>query len=135
MSSIEANTNNYVDFLYKNETYQVIGICMEVHRTLGNGFLEIVYKDAIEFELKKRKQIYLREEEFRIEYKSVILPHKFYADFVIAKEIILEIKANEDGLADVHVAQTINYLKASGFRIGLLVNFGRSSLEYRRLIL
>ncbi len=120
--------------LYKDETYRVIGICMDVHRTLGHGFLEIVYKDAIEFELKKKHLHYNREKVFTIAYKGTILPHKFYADFAIGDNIILEVKAAEGGLADAQVAQTINYLKASGCRIGLLVNFGRGDLEFRRLI-
>ena len=129
-----ATENKWSDFLYKNQTYEVIGICMDVHRTLGNGFLEIVYKDAIEFELRKREMKYDREREYKIEYKNIILPHKFFADFAIDNQIILEVKASEGGLADEQVAQTINYLKASGCRVGLLVNFGKTSLEYRRLI-
>jgi GxxExxY protein len=133
MTQIDTD-GKWPDFLYKNLTYEVIGVCMDVHRTLGNGFLEIVYKDALEFELNNRKLDYEREKEYKIDYKGVILPHKFYADFVIGSSIILEVKAAEGGLADEQVAQTINYLKASGCRIGLLVNFGRTKLEYRRLI-
>jgi GxxExxY protein len=120
--------------LYRDETYKVIGICMEVHRNLGHGFLEIVYKDALEYELKKRNLIYDREKEYKIQYKEIILSHKFYADFVIEESVILELKAAAGGLADHQVAQTINYLKVSGCKIGLLVNFGCSRLEYRRLI-
>jgi GxxExxY protein len=120
--------------LYREETYQAIGICMEVHRILGHGFLEIVYKDALEFELRKRRLAYVREKEFHIRYKEVILPHKFYADFVIGDKMIIELKAAGGGLADDQVAQTINYLKASGCKVGLLVNFGRSNLEFKRLI-
>lgn len=120
--------------LYGDETYAAIGICMDVHRTLGHGFLEIVYKDAIEFELGKRNLSYEREKQYKIEYKGSILPHKFYADFVISNKIILEVKAAEGGLADEQIAQTINYLKASGCKIGLLMNFGRSKLQHKRLI-
>ena len=122
------------EFLFKEETYEIIGICMDVHRTLGHGFLEIVYKDAIEFEVRKKGLPYNREKEYTIEYKGIILPHKFFADFVLFDKIILEIKAAEGGLADDQIAQTINYLKASGCKIGLLVNFGHSKLEYKRLI-
>src|SRR6478609_3828205 len=122
------------EFLFKEETYEIIGICMDVHRTLGHGFLEIVYKDAIEFDVRKKGLPYNREKEYTIEYKGIILPHKFFADFVLFDKIILEIKAAEGGLADDQIAQTINYLKASGCKIGLLVNFGRSKLEYKRLI-
>lgn len=117
--------------LYGDETYEAIGICMDVHRTLGHGFLEIVYKDAIEFELEKRNLSYEREKQYKIEYKGSILPHKFYADFVINNKIILEVKAAEGGLADDQIAQTINYLKASGCKIGLLMNFGQSKLQHK----
>jgi GxxExxY protein len=78
------------DFLYKDDTYEFIGICMEVHKILGHGFLEIVYKDAIEHELLKRNLAYRREREYTIQYKEIILPHKFYADFVLLDKIILE---------------------------------------------
>lgn len=122
------------EFIYKKETYGIIGICMHVHRTLGHGFLEIVYKDAIELEARRKNFEYDREKGYEIEYEGMILPHKFYADFVLSKSIILEVKAAEGGLSDDQVAQTINYLKVSGCKIGLLVNFGRTSLEYRRLI-
>ena len=78
-----ATDDSESEFLYKDETYTVIGICMEVHRTLGHGFLEIVYKDAIEYEIGKRNLSYYREKEYKIEYKGIILPHKFHADFAI----------------------------------------------------
>ena len=123
------------DFLYKDETYEIIGICMEVHTILGHGFLEIVYKDAIEHELLKRNLPYSREREYKIQYKEIILPHKFYADFVLLDKIILEVKAAEGGFADPQIAQMLNYLKASCYKVGLLVNFGRNKLEYKRLIL
>ena len=123
------------ELLYKEETFEAIGICMDVHRTLGHGFLEIVYKDAMEFEMVKRSIRFDREKEYKIEYKGIILAHKFYADFVVNSKIILEVKAAEGGIADAQLAQCLNYLKASGCKIGLIVNFGRSRLEYRRLIL
>jgi GxxExxY protein len=120
---------------YEAETYAVIGICMSVHRELGPGLLEISYKDAIEFDLKQQSIKYGREREYAVTYKGVILKHKFYADFVVNDQIILEVKANEGGFADFEFAQTINYLKISGCKIGLLVNFGRPSLEHKRLAL
>ena len=107
---------------------------MEVHRQLGHGFLEIVYKDALEIELSNDQINYHREKEYGIIYKQIILPHNFYADFVIDNEIILEVKAAEGAITDTYIAQTINYLKASGCKVGLIVNFGRKSLEYKRLI-
>lgn len=122
------------ELLFREETYETIGICMAVHQTLGHGFLEIVYKDAVELELTRKRIKYEREKAFKIDYKGVILPHHFYADFLINDKIILEIKAAEGGLANEQLAQTLNYLRASGCRIGLLVNFGRYKLEYKRLI-
>ena len=121
-------------FPFKEETYSIIGICMEAHKLLGHGFLEIVYKDAIEYEIRKKLIPYSREKEYRIEYKEVILPHKFYADFVLFDNIILEVKAAEGGIADAFVSQMLNYLKASKCKIGLIINFGRDKLEYKRLI-
>lgn len=125
---------NKVELVHEQETFEIIGICMNVHRELGHGFLEIVYKDAIEFELTAKEIHYERERQYSVPYKETILPHKFYADFVVNKHIILEVKAMEGGLADATIAQTINYLKVSGCKVGLLVNFGRQSLQHKRLI-
>jgi GxxExxY protein len=122
------------ELVYKEETHKLIGICMEVHRILGKGFLEIVYKDAIEHELKRRNHEYEREKEFAIPYKDIVLPHKFHADFTAFRKIILEVKSCS-GIVDDFIAQTINYLAASKLKVGLIVNFGRDSLEWKRLIL
>lgn len=120
---------------YRNdETYEIIGICMEVHRNLGSGLLEIIYKDAIEIELKAKNIPFEREKEFPIEYKGQILPHRFYADFVVNGNIILEIKAVKEFLKE-HLAQLLNYMKISGSELGLLFNFYPSSLQYKRYIL
>ena len=106
---------------------------MEVHNTLGAGFLEIVYKDALELEFKKAGIFYEREKEYSVNYKGIILPHKFYADFVVFDQIILEVKGVKT-IAEEHIAQTLNYLKVSGNEVGLLVNFGELKLNYKRLI-
>jgi len=82
---------------------------MEIHRILGRGFLEIVYKDAFELELRKREIIFNREKEYKVEYKGTILPHRFYADFVAFNEVIIEIKAQK-GIVDEHYSQVLNYL-------------------------
>ena len=120
---------------YRNdETYEIIGICMEVHRNLGSGLLEIIYKDAIEIELKSRNIPFEREKEFPIEYKGQILPHRFYADFVVNGNIILEIKAVKE-FSKEHLAQLLNYMKISRSELGLLFNFYPSSLQYKRYIL
>lgn len=100
------------DIILKEESYALVGICMEVHRELGMGFKEVLYKDAIELELKSKGMDYTREKEFKIEYKGNILPHRFYADFIVFDSIILEVKSSSI-IVDSFVSQTINYLKAS----------------------
>ncbi len=107
---------------------------MEVHNELGGGFLEIVYKDALEYEFKRKDTVYKREQEYQVRYKDIILPHKFYADFVVLDKIILEVKA-VSGISDEHIARTINYLKVSNNKLALLVNFNKAKLEYKRIVL
>ena len=80
--------------LYKEQSYRLIGICMEIHTELGMGFKEIVYKDALEYEFGRNRIPYEREKEFRIQYKDIILPHRYYADFIIQDTIILEVKSS-----------------------------------------
>lgn len=123
-----------MDLIYKDESYQIIGICFEVHNNLGAGFLEIVYKDALEYEFRKAGIPYEREKKFEVNYKGIILPHKFYADFVVFDKIILEVKSVA-GIVDEFVAQSINYLKVSNSKLALLVNFGELKLNYKRLVL
>ncbi len=122
------------NLFYKEEAYQIIGKCMEVHNELGHGFLEVVYKDALEVAFKLENIHYEREKPYVIYYKNVILPHKYYADFVVFESIILEVKCSSK-LGNEQIAQTLNYLKVSGNKLGLLVNFGRDKLEYQRLVL
>lgn len=122
------------DIIYKEESFKIIGLCMEVHNNLGKGFLEIVYKDALEYEFNKNNIPYEREKEYEVNYKDIILPHKFYSDFVVFDKIILEVKGTA-GTANEHIAQTLNYLKVSGCKLGILVNFGELSLEYKRVVL
>ena len=120
--------------LYREgETFKIIGICMEVHRNLGPGLLEVVYKDALEIEFKANNIPFEREKEFSIEYKGVILPHKFYADFIVNEDIVLEVKAIKE-FSGEHTAQVLNYLKLSDSEIGLLVNFQNKSLQHKRLV-
>jgi len=123
-----------VDLIYKDEAFQIVGICMDVHKLLGGGFLEIVYKDAIEYEFRKRSIPFQREIEYDILYKEIVLPHKYYADFVVFDKIILEIKAVE-GIIDEFIKQTINYLAVSKCKLGLIVNFGREKLTYKQIVL
>jgi GxxExxY protein len=122
------------NFLFKQETYQIIGICMEVHRELGFGFSEIVYKDAIEEEARRKEIKVEREKSFEVYFKGQRLRHSYYADFVMFDDIIIEIKACPKGISEEHIAQTLNYLKVSGSPIGLVINFGKRSLEHKRLV-
>ncbi len=117
----------------KDETYQIIGRLFEVHKNLGKGFSEIVYKDALEYEFNELKIPYEREKEFCVNYKNTTLKHKFYADFVVFNKIILEIKT-VDGFNNSHYNQCLNYLKVSKNELALLVNFNSNSLEYKRII-
>jgi GxxExxY protein len=118
----------------QEETDIIIGIAIEIHKLLGAGFLEIVYKDAFEYEYRKRNVLFEREKEYVIQYKDVILPHKFYADFVVLDKVIVEVKAKEGGIAEEDLAQAINYLKVSGCKIGLILNFARLKLEIKRVV-
>ncbi|WP_281636291.1 GxxExxY protein [Flavobacterium marginilacus] len=122
------------DLYLKEEAYTIIGLCMEVHKILGKGHSEKVYGDALEYEFRKNNVSYSRESKFNIEYKDIILPTYYFADFVIFDEIILEIKAIQE-LSNNEIKQTLNYLAASQNKLGLLVNFGEDSLKYKRIIL
>ncbi|MCY7309581.1 MAG: GxxExxY protein [Chitinophagaceae bacterium] len=123
------------NFLFKEETYQIIGICMDVQKTLGFGFSEAVYKDAMEFEYIDSSLPHLREKELEVNYKGQILRHRFFADFICYNKIIVEVKSSANGIVDDHIAQTLNYLRVSDNAIGLIINFGKRRLEYERLIL
>jgi GxxExxY protein len=123
-----------LDLIHKEEVYNIVGLCMEVHNELGRGFSEIVYKDAIEYECKQNEHSYEREKMYLVQYKDIILPHKYFADFVVFDKIILEVKSCEK-IVDEHVGQVLNYLAASELKVGLIVNFGKKSLEYKRVVL
>lgn len=119
--------------ILKEESYQLVGICMEIHRELGMGFKEIVYKDALEYEFKSKKINFKREKEFKIQYKDIILPHRYYAAFIIHDSIILEVKASYM-IVNNFVTQTVNYLKASGLQLGIIANFGEKSFNSKRVV-
>lgn len=129
-----AKKENIEKIIFKEESYQIIGRCMEVHNNLGAGFLEIVYKDALEMEFRKANIPFEREKMYDVNYKGIILPHKFYADFVVFDKIILEVKG-VSGISDEFIAQAMNYLKVSGNQLALIVNFGELKLNYKRIVL
>ena len=119
---------------FQEESFQIIGLCMEAHKILGKGLSEVVYKDAIEHELKSKNISFEREKKYEVEYKGTILPHYYFADFVIDGKMILEVKAQEGVLED-HYQQVLNYLAVSKLKLGLLINFGENSLKFKRVIL
>ena len=114
-------------------THAIIGAAMEVHRQLGAGFLEAVYQEALAIEMAQKGVPFFREVELPICYKGVLLRTGYRADFVCFDEIIVELKALHM-IGVVEYAQLINYLKATGMNLGLLINFGSSSLEYKRFV-
>jgi GxxExxY protein len=122
------------DILFKEESYKIIGACFEVHKILGHGFKVVVYKDALEFEFKRLGLPFEKEKPYSIFYKEQKLKHFFVADFVLYNTIILEIKAG-NYIGDPYIKQTLNYLKASGLRLGIVINFGAPSVEYQRVII
>ena len=122
------------EYPLQEETELIIRTGIEIHKILGAGFLEIVYKDAFEYEYRSQNILYEREKEYVIQYKNTILPHKFFADFVVFDKVIVEVKAKEGGIAEEDYAQAINYLKCSGCKVGLILNFGRMKLEIKRVV-
>lgn len=123
-----------VDLIYKDEVYKIIGAAMVVHKELGCGFLEAVYQEALSLELEEQKIPFEQEKEIEIYYKDLLLNKKYRADFVCYDKIIIEIKALSS-LTSEHESQLLNYLKASETKVGLLINFGSKSLQYKRMIL
>ena len=107
---------------------------MTVHRELGHGFLEAIYQEALEVEMKSMGIRFDREMEIKVLYKGVALNKLYKADFICYDKIIVELKALSC-LTNEHVAQLMNYMKASGLRVGLLVNFGSPSLEHHKYVL
>ena len=114
-------------------TYAVLGAAMEVHRELGNGFLEAVYEEALAIELRPRAIPYASPVMLQLAYKGEPLVTTYRADLVCYGEVIVELKATT-GLTNIDQAQLINYLKATRKRLGLLINLGTPSLQHRRVI-
>lgn len=121
-------------YLFEEDIYQIIGACMAVHRELGSGFLEAVYQEALSIEFEASNVPFVKEQRLQVTYKDRVLNKFYYADFVCFGKIIVELKAIEVLLKE-HKGQVLNYLKATGYKLGLLINFGAQSLEYKRVIL
>ena len=120
------------EFLYKQESFAVIGSAMEVHRTLGWGFLENVYQTALAHEFSLRDIPFSQQVRLPVYYKDIFVGD-YLPDFVVYEKFIVEIKST-NSLLPAHQAQALNYLAATGYRLALLINFGANSLQYRRVI-
>ena len=122
------------NLLYREEVYAIVGGAIEVHKTMGNGFLEPVYQESLEIELAARKIPFDAQKRLRLFYKDVELKKEYVPDFVCFEKIIVEIKALER-LTNVEIAQLINYLHATKLKVGVLINFGSSGkLEWNRYV-
>ena len=128
-----SSKKSMTEILLKQPSYELVGICMEVHRELGMGFKEVIYKDALEYEFRKHKIHFEREKKFEILYKGFVLPHAYAADFIVHESIVLEVKATS-ALSGNFVKQTINYLKAADLQLGIIANFGQPSFISQRVV-
>jgi len=122
------------ELILKEEVYAIIGAAMAVHREMGSGFLEAIYQECLEMELADRDIPGVPQQELPVLYKGRRLKKTYIADFVAYGKIIVELKALDE-LTSHEEAQAINYLKASGFEVALLINFGAESLEWKRMVL
>jgi len=121
--------------IYKDESYRIIGACFEVYKEKGNGFLEAVYQECLEMELGIQAIPFQPKVALQLSYKGRPLTQKYVPDLICFGKIIVELKAVSE-LTDEHRAQVHNYLKATGYRLGLLVNFCHyPKLEYERIVL
>ncbi len=122
------------DIVYKNESYLIIGACFEVYKEKGFGFLESVYQECLEIEFGLQNIPFVSQKNLNIDYKGILLKSRYIPDFICYDKIILEIKA-VTALSVEHKAQVHNYLKATGHKLGLLVNFGHyPKLEHVRIV-
>jgi GxxExxY protein len=123
------------DLIYKDESYAIMGACFEVYKEKGHGFVEPVYQECMEIELRMRNVPFSAQQALALDYKGTPLKHSYIPDLVCYGKMIVELKAAST-LTDEHRAQVLNYLKATGFRLGLLVNFGHHpKLQHERLVL
>lgn len=122
------------ELIYKDESYKIVGACFEVYKLKGIGYTEAVYQECLAYEFELQRIPFVSQPTLELEYKGKILEQTFKPDFICYGKIVLELKALEK-LVDPHRAQVLNYLNATGFELGLLVNFGHfPKLEYERLV-
>ncbi len=122
-----------VELLLKDEVYALVGAAMEVHNTLGCGFLEPVYQEAFEREVRSRQIPFTSQEALPIYYKNALMNKTYIADMIAYGKIIVELKA-EAGLTSHDDSQLLNYLKATGLEVGVLINFGAERLQWKRMV-
>jgi GxxExxY protein len=123
------------NIIYKEESYAIMGACFEVYKEKGCGFLEAVYQECLELELGIRTMPYVASVPLNLTYKGVQLRQRYVPDLICFQKIIVELKAVSE-LTDEHRAQVHNYLRATGYRLGLLINFGHyPKLEYERIVI
>ncbi|MFO7852399.1 MAG: GxxExxY protein [Bacteroidota bacterium] len=122
-----------VDIIYPEESYNIIGACISVHNNLGPGFYEAVYQEALEYEFSINQIPFTKQAKLRIRYNDIQLDKYYKADFVCYDFILLELKATPI-IYDSQKYQLLNYLKATGLKLGILVNFGEKSLNYKRMV-
>lgn len=122
------------EYIYKEECYNIIGCAMEVHKQLGNGFLEAVYQEALHYEFLKNNIPFQELKLLDVHYKDTVLKKQYIADFICYDRIIIELKVAKN-LCDEHYSQVLNYLNVTKLNLGLLINFGGISLQYKRIIL
>ena len=118
----------------KDEVYEIVGACFEVYNTLGHGYLEAVYQEALALEFEARDVPFVKEKEIDIQYKGRVLAKRYVADFICFNRVIVETKA-VSALLPEHQAQALNHLRATGLKIAVLVNFGSSQgIQWKRLV-
>ncbi len=122
------------EIIYRDESYQIMGACFEVYKTMGCGFLEAVYQECLEIEMAERGLPVIPKHQLELSYKTHALRQKYEPDLICFEKIIVELKAVSVS-TDEHRAQVHNYLRATGYRLGLLVNFGHHPLlEWERIV-
>jgi GxxExxY protein len=122
------------ELIYKEETGLIIGAAIDVQKNMGIGFLEPVYQEVLEMEFMERGIPFEREKELLLRYKGKELKKRYYADFVCYDKIILELKVCEN-ISKIHESQVINYLNATNFKLGIIINFAVIPLEFKRIVL
>jgi GxxExxY protein len=123
------------DFLYKKESYAIIGAAIQVYNELGPGFLEAIYHDALKIELESCGIPFESEKPLSVYYRGHQLPHTYVADLICYKRILIELKASKE-IHDIHLAQVHNYLKATGLALGYVINFGHpEKLQWKRVVM